>query len=366
MMEGLPKFNIGENEINLIQGGMGVGVSAKNLASAVADCGGAGIIASVGLGLLKGYPGTYAQANQDALRDEIRAARSMTDGVIGVNILYALTDFESMVQTSVDEGVDLIITGAGIAKDLPRQVGGSDVALVPIVSNARVSRIITKAWAKYDKVPDAFIVEGPKAGGHLGYGYDDLVNGTAPSLEELAHDVIGYANDPAHFESPVPVVVAGGVYTGSDIAYYREMGAAGVQMATRFVTTYECDADRRFKEQYLGATEDDLRIIRSPVGMPGRAVNNPFLEGVSKGEGSKFSCRYKCLKTCKPKESPYCIAKALVGAQKGDFSEGFAFAGSNAYRSTEECCLDEDGEFITVKTLMQRISDEYHGRPWTQ
>ncbi|MCR4284563.1 MAG: nitronate monooxygenase family protein [archaeon] len=355
----LPKFKIGNLEMNLIQGGMGVGVSGKNLASAVANCGGAGIIASVGLGKLKGYSGRYADANQEALRAEIRGAREMSDGVIGANILHAVTDYEKLVRASIEEGVDLIICGAGIPSDLPLLAGDSSARLVPIVSDVRVARIITRAWKRYGRVPDAFIVEGPRAGGHLGFSYDSLVNGTAPSLEDISKEVIDFANDPKNFGEPVPVVVAGGIYTGKDIAHYQGLGAAGVQMATRFVTTRECDAADAFKRMYLNATPEDIVIIKSPVGMPGRAIRNPFLDRVMAGERTNFKCGFNCLKTCEPKESPYCIAVALAGAQQGNFNEGFAFAGANAYRATPESCLDENGEFISVRTLMERLSDEY-------
>ena len=356
----LPKFRIGNLEINLIQGGMGVGISGKNLASAVANCGGAGIIASVGLGGLKNYPGNYIEANQNALRDEIRATRQMSNGVIGVNMMYALTDYEDLIKVAVEEDVDLIISGAGIDKNLPKLVGKNHISLVPIVSNRRTAEIITRAWSKQGKVPDAFIVEGPEAGGHLGFSYEKLINGTAPSLEVITKDVIGFANNPDNFRNSVPVVVAGGIYTGKDIVYYHKIGAAGVQMATRFVTTCECDANNLFKQTYLDANKEDIVIIKSPVGMPGRAIKNSFLKKVIDGEKVDFNCRYNCLKTCKPKESPYCIADALVGAQRGNFNEGFAFAGANAYWATSESCLDAEKNFITVKTLMQRLSDEYH------
>lgn len=356
----LPKFRIGNLEINLIQGGMGVGISGKNLASAVANCGGAGIIASVGLGLLKDYPGSYTDANKKALLNEIRAAREMSKGVIGINIMRALTDYKGLVEVAVKEDIDLIICGAGLAADLPTLVGDDRISLVPIVSHIRVAKLITKAWRRYGKVPDAIIVEGPEAGGHLGFKYDDLVNNTAPTLEEIAKDVIDFANNPSNFDRPVPVVVAGGIYTGQDIAHYLKLGAAGVQMATRFVTTLECDAADAFKWTYINAKKEDIQIIRSPVGMPGRAIRNPFLDGVMDGKKIKFTCAYNCLKPCNPEESPYCIAEALVGAQRGDFKEGFAFAGANAYRCTRDSCLDESGNFITVETLMQRLSDEYH------
>ena len=211
-------------------------------------------------------------------------------------------------------------------------------------------------------------MEGPEAGGHLAFKHDDLINNTSPKLEELAKDLISFANDPNNFENPVPVILAGGIYTGQDIAYYHKLfdpylvrpELLGFQMATRFVTTHECDADDRFKREYLNATKDDLVIIKSPVGMPGRAIKNKFLEDVMNGNQKKFTCVFNCLKTCKPKDSLYCIADALIEAQKGNLEKGFAFAGSNAYKATPESCLDKDGKFIAVKTLMQRISNEYN------
>lgn len=359
----LPKFKIGDGnplEINLIQGGMGVGVSGANLASAVANEGGAGIIATVGLGPLKSYSGSYVDANQNALRDEIRKARKMSNGVIGVNIMHALSDYPNLVKTSVEENVDLIISGAGIPKDLPTYVGDRNIKLIPIVSSLRFAKLITRAWSKYNKVPDAFIVEGPKAGGHLGFEYEELINGGAPKLEDIAKEVIGFANDKKVFEKPVPVIVAGGIYTGQDINYFvNQVGASGVQIATRFVTTKECDADDKFKQVYLDANPEDIVIIKSPVGMPGRAIMNDFLKKVNDGGKDKFGCDFQCLKTCKPKESPYCIANALIEAQQGNFTRGFVFAGENAYRCTPETCLDDNGEYISVKTLMERMSVEY-------
>lgn len=339
----LPKFKIGNLEINLIQGGMGVGISLRNLASAVANSGGAGTIASVGIGLLKGYPGSYIRANQDAFRDEIRATRRMSNGVIGVNIMYALTDYEDLIKVAIEENVDFIISGAGIAKNLPKFVGDKNICLVPIVSDIRSANIITYAWSRYNKVPDAFIVEGPDAGGHLGFNYEALVTGTVPSLEKIAKEVIGFVNDRKNFRNPVPVIVGGGIYTGGDIRKaYEKWEATGVQIATRFVTTRECDADYGFKQAYLNAKKEDIQIIKSPLGLPGRAIINPFLERVRKGEKRNINCRYSCLKTCDPSKSPYCIANALISAQKGGLDNGFAFAGTNAYRAKLESGLDAE------------------------
>jgi len=363
-MNNLPKFKIGDLEMSLIQGGMGIGVSSRKLASAVANCGGAGIISAVELGQLREFPGMKSiDANRQALSDEIKATRELSkNGVIGVNIMYALTDYHGLVETAAKENVDMIISGAGLAKDLPEIVGNSPIKLIPIVSDVRAAKVLTKLWGRYGKVPDAFIVEGPKAGGHLGFKYEDLKNGTAHTLENIASEVIDFANDKNNFDSKIPVIVAGGIYTGQDIRRFQNLGAAGVQMGTRFVTTYECDASNDFKKTYLDASKEDIVLIKSPVGLPGRAIKNSFLEKVGRGEEIDFKCKYNCLKTCVPKDSPYCIANALLGAQQGNFNEGFAFAGTNAYRATEKTCLDENGEFITVKTLMDRLSKEYHSR----
>ena len=214
----LPKFKIGDLEINLIQGAMGVGISWEDLPIAVANCGGAGIIASVELGPLKCYKGNQIKANQDAFRETIRNARKKSNGVIGVNIMHALTDYEGLVKVATEEGVDLIISGAGMAENLPKLVGNAPINLVPIVSDVRAARIITnRYWSKYGKIPDAIIVEGPDAGGHLGFKYEDLVKGTVPSLEEIAKEVIYFANNPKNFEKPIPVIVAGE-------AFYRNKG----------------------------------------------------------------------------------------------------------------------------------------------
>jgi NAD(P)H-dependent flavin oxidoreductase YrpB (nitropropane dioxygenase family) len=340
---------------------MGVGISGQNLASAVANEGGAGIIASVGLGALKKYPGSYVEVNQSALRDEIRGARKKSNGVIGVNIMHALSDYDSLIKTAVEENIDLIISGAGIPRDLPAYVKNKDIKLIPIVSSVRVAEIIVKSWKKFNKIPDAILVEGPMAGGHLGYAYEDLIYNTTPTLERIATEVINFANDKSKFEKPIPVIVAGGIYDGSDIAYFtNKIGATGVQMATRFVPTLECDADDKFKQEYLRATKEDIIIIKSPVGLPGRAIKNNFLERVQKGERDNFGCDFKCLKTCDVIHSPYCIANALVEARQGNFTRGYAFCGANVYRCTPETCLDEAGKFISVKTLIQRLSDEYN------
>jgi len=359
-MINLQEFNIGNLKIKFIQGGMGVGVSGEGLASAVANTGGAGIIATVGLGeVFKKYPGNYIEANQAALRDEIKKARKKSNGVIGVNIMHALSDYVDLIKTSVEKNVDLIILSAGIPRDAYKYLKGKDIKLVPVVSSARVTEMICKSWTRENHIPDAIIVEGPKAGGHLGYSNEELNDSdfVSTGLEKILKEVIEVTKKYGN----IPVIAAGGIYDGKDIAYFtnKKIGAAGVQMATRFVPTLECDASDEFKKQYLKATKEDIIIIKSPVGLPGRAIKNEFLEKIQREEKNKFSCDFTCLKKCGRTEAPYCIANALIEARNGDFTRGFAFIGANGYKCTPETCLDENGKFISVNTLVQRLSDEY-------
>ena len=367
----LSRLKIGDLEINgIIQGAMGVGISLSGLAPAVANCGGAGILATVGIGLLKGYfeksKKNYVEANQRGLREEIRKARKKSNGVIGVNIMFALFDYESLVKTSIEEKVDLLIVGAGPALGLVKLVKNIDsntnTKLVPIISKGEKAKNFCRAWGKHGHLPDAIVVEGPKAGGHLGFNREQLndpklvENGLEIGVKKAVEVVKNYET-PNH---PIPIIAAGGIYSGQDIKKAISWGASGVQMATRFVPTLECDADDKFKKAYLDASQEDIIIIDSPVGMPGRAIKNKFLEKIQVGEKYKFPCDFQCLKTCKPKESPYCIANALVEAQQGNFTRGYAFAGANAYKCTPGTCLDENGDFISVRTLMERLSDEYN------
>jgi NAD(P)H-dependent flavin oxidoreductase YrpB (nitropropane dioxygenase family) len=347
---GIPALKIGNLEIcpPIIQGGMGIRVSGANLASAVANTGCAGIIASTGIGLFENYQGIdFVTFNGESLRSEIRRARSLTKGIIGVNIMVALTDYENLVKVSVEEKVDLIISGAGLPLDLPKFLNGKDIKLVPIVSSAKALKLICRRWkGRYDKLPDAVIVEGVEAGGHLGYSFESLADDTAPKLEQIVEDVVALANS---FEPKIPVVAAGGIFDGEDIARFLRLGAAGVQMATRFVCTDECDVHQNFKQAYLDAGPDDITIIKSPVGLPGRVINSSFVEKIKQGLTMPFRCSYKCLRTCEPDKAPYCIAKVLANAAKGKMDESFVFAGSNAYRCNE---------IVPVKVLVERLTEE--------
>ncbi|TAL24519.1 MAG: nitronate monooxygenase [Nitrospirae bacterium] len=337
----------------IIQGGMGVGISLAGLASAVANQGAIGVISASGIGLFEPDGATnYLEANIRALRKEIRKARELTKGILGLNILVASSNFDDMARTAVEEGIDIIFSGAGLPLNLPQFLTqGKKTKLVPIVSSARAARIIIKKWKeKYDYIPDALVVEGPMAGGHLGFKLEQI-NAPEYSLENLVAEVIKEVRIfEEKYKKPIPVIAAGGIYTGADMYKFLQMGAAGVQMATRFVTTFECDASPDFKQTYIDAGKDDIVIIKSPVGMPGRAIRNKFIDDVNKGERKPFKCPYHCIITCDYKNSPYCIALALMSAQKGNLKNGFAFAGENASRAEK---------IISVKELMKSLMEEY-------
>ncbi|NWF98581.1 MAG: nitronate monooxygenase [Nitrospirae bacterium] len=353
---GLKDLKIGDLTANIpiIQGGMGIGISLSGLASAVANEGGIGVIATAVIGMNEpDFAKNYLEANIRALKKEIRKARELTKGIIGVNIMVALTNFGDMVRTAIEEGIDIIFSGAGLPLNLPEYLNEKvKTKLAPIVSSARAAAIIAKKWSdKFNRVPDAVVVEGPKAGGHLGFKLNEIDNPEF-SLEKIVPEVINALKPfEEKYKKEIPVIAAGGIYTGQDINKFLKMGAAGVQMATRFVTTHECDASEEFKKAYINASEKDMVIINSPVGLPGRAIKNEFINQVSQGMRKPFKCPYHCLKTCDFKNSPYCISLALINAQRGNLQNGFAFAGANAYRATK---------IISVKELIEKIKQEYN------
>ncbi len=340
----------------IIQGGMGVGISLSGLASAVANEGGVGVIATAGIGVNEpDFKNHFKAANRRALIREIRRARKMTPGIIGVNVMLALSNSEDLIDTAVDEGVDIVFLSAGLPLRIPdslslEKLRNARTRFIPIVSSPRAARVIFRAWEKYQRAPDALVIEGPMAGGHLGFKREEIDN-PAFSLDRLLHDV-RYTIRPYEEKKGerISIIVAGGVYTGADIFTYLQRGAQGVQMATRFVATHECDADRRFKEAYIQCEPENLTIIDSPVGLPGRAIRNAFLVDVARGLKKPFKCPFKCLRTCRYTEVSYCIAKALTQAKMGDLESGFTFAGANAYR------VDR---ILSVKELMVELEEEY-------
>ena len=342
-----PALKIGDltAKIPVVQGGMGVGISLSGLASAVANQGGIGVIAGAMIGMKEpDVAKDPLTANLRALRNEILKARELSNGIIGVNLMVALTTFSQMVRTAVENKVDIIFSGAGLPLDMPHHLlqmceekkEEFKTKLVPIVSSARAATVIAKKWAsRFGYTPDAFVVEGPKAGGHLGFKAEEL-------------------QDPNHaLEVLVPQVVdaAGGNNRhGADIMKFLELGASGVQMGTRFVATHECDADDRFKQSYLSARDEDITIIKSPVGMPGRALGNEFITASREGKKKPFKCVFHCVHTCEQEKTPYCIAQALINAMKGNLERGFAFCGANVARVNK---------IISVHELMDSLQKEF-------
>jgi nitronate monooxygenase len=355
----MPALRIGnwEAQVPIIQGGMGVGISLSGLASAVANAGGIGVIATAGIGQFEPDWDTNSKvADKRALQKEIRKTKLRTGGIIGVNIMVALSDFDDLVQCAVDEEVNLLFLGAGLPIRLPEtlpldQLGKLPTKFVPIVSSAKAAKIIFRSWAKqFGHIPDAVVVEGPLAGGHLGFKKEQI-NHPDYSLEKILPEVVAAVKPyEEEFHKNVPVIAAGGIYTGADIHAMMRLGAQGVQMGTRFVATSECDASAEFKQAYINCKKEDLVLINSPVGLPGRAILDRFLERIAAGVKETFQCPWKCLRSCNFKNVPYCIGRALTNAKKGDLENGFAFAGANAY------LVDK---IISVKELIETLVGEY-------
>ena len=337
--------------IPIIQGGMGIGVSASNLASAVANAGGIGIISAAQLGYNEDdFEKNPLESNLRALKEHITLAKSKApNGIIGINAMVASNNYAEHIKAAIEAGADLIISGAGLPTMLPKIVKDSAVKIAPIVSSLKAAKVIFKLWDKHDNIaPDLVVIEGPKAGGHLGFKLEELQD------EKLDFDkvVVDIINEKKTYEEKynkeIPVIVAGGIFDGFDIAKYLKLGANGVQMATRFVVTEECDASQAFKDAYINASKDDIFIVKSPVGMPGRAIKNKFVE-------KTLSCRekithcYNCLTPCDPAVTPYCISKALINAVKGNIDDGLIFCGENASRLTK---------MTTVKELINELVSE--------
>jgi len=352
----MPVLTIGDSTatLPLVQGGMGVGISLAGLAAAVANEGGIGVIAANAIGLMEpDYRHNGREANIRALRREIRSARERSTGVIGVNLMVAVNNFQDMLRVVIEEKPDIVFLGAGLPiKDIPlTQLRAAKVKVVPIVSSGRAAKLIFRSWEKnYHDIPDAVVVEGPEAGGHLGFKIEQLGD-SAYALDKIVPEVVAAVQEFSHrFDRPVPVIAGGGVYTGDDIRRILQLGAAGVQMATRFVATDECDADIRFKEAYIDCAMDDITIIKSPVGMPGRAIRNDFLKEVERGERKDFHCPWRCLESCDAREVQYCISEALNNARKGELRDGFAFCGSTAWRIEK---------IVPVKELVGELREQY-------
>jgi NAD(P)H-dependent flavin oxidoreductase YrpB (nitropropane dioxygenase family) len=353
----MKSFFMGNMEVKLpvIQGGMGVGVSLSGLASAVANEGGIGVISCAGLGLIyHKFSGSYLNKCISGLKEEIGKAKEKSKGIIGVNIMVALSNYADMVKTSVAEKIDIIFAGAGLPLDLPSYLTDkSKTKLVPIVSSSRAAKIICDKWRNnYGYLPDAIVVEGPKAGGHLGFKINQIED-ERYSLERLIPEVVSLV-DSYRNEKNIPVIAAGGISTGKDILRFLSMGASGVQMGTIFITTNECDASDTFKNVFVNARQEDIKIIQSPVGMPGRAIDGEFIHSVEKGGETPKNCPFHCIKTCDYTKSPYCIIQALYQAAKGNMKRGYAFTGINVHlsqkiSSVKEVISNLKAEFLNAK-----------------
>ncbi len=345
-------------EIPVIQGGMGVGVSLSRLAGNVARCGGIGIISTAQIGYQEPeFDQHPIETNLKAIRTQISRAKEIAEGgIVGVNIMAATRRYEDYVRAAAEAGADLIISGAGLPANLPALIQQSGTKIAPIVSSLKSASVICRLWdRKYRRCPDLVVIEGPKAGGHLGFSLDELENIQEEDYEAEIKGIIELVHRYSEkYQYHIPVVVAGGIYDGKDMKHMLELGADGVQVATRFVTTWECDASQAYKEAYLKAKKEDIQIVKSPVGMPGRAIRNAFIRKTEKqaaireternsetsllenerplGKTINWKC-HQCLEKCNPKEIPYCITDALINAVKGNTDHGLVFCGANAWRA---------------------------------
>ena len=335
-------------KLPIIQGGMGVGVSLSSLAGNVAKHGAIGVISAAHPGYLEeDFEKNTLQANIRALKKHVIKAKEISNnGIIGVNIMVAMKNYKELVKSSIESGADLIISGAGLPLKLPEYTKNSEIKILPIVSSSKATKLILSYWKKhYNKIADGIIIEGPEAGGHLGFKADSIesdINKFENNVKDILETV---KNLEIEYGQKIPVIVAGGVFDSNDIKRYMELGANGVQIGSRFVATYECDAHIKFKEAYLNCTKNDIKIVKSPVGMPGRAINNNFFKKIN-SEHKKISKCYNCLVPCNPSTTPYCISEALINAARGNIDNGLIFCGANAYRINK---------MLSVKELLDEL-----------
>ncbi len=336
------------SRLPVIQGGMGVGVSLSGLAGAVAAAGGVGVISAAQIGFDE--PDFYTDcpgSNIRALKRHIALAKEKArgkGGLVGVNIMVATSEYRAHVHAACEAGADLIISGAGLPADLPGLIKGyeQETKIAPIVSTAKAARVILKLWEKkFQRTADLVVIEGPMAGGHLGFSPKELDTLTPQAYDKEIKDIIAVVNSYGDkFNCQIPVVIAGGIFDKKDVEHALSSGAKGVQIATRFVVTKECDAAPAFKEAYLKAAASNIEIIKSPVGMPGRAIHNGFLEKIRSGPCAVTRC-LRCLSACNPAQTPYCITQALIRAVKGDVENGLIFCGANASRLVRMTTVEE-------------------------
>ncbi len=330
--------------IPIVQGGMGVGVSRSRLAGAVAKAGGVGIISSAQIGYDEpDFEKDVRGCNLRAIEKHVKLAKQQAKGgLVGVNVMVALQHYEDHVRAAVRAGADLVVCGAGLPTTLPELVGDSDTAIVPIVSSRKAASLLLRMWdKKYQRTADMIVVEGPLAGGHLGFSPEQLADIPALKYDREIKEII---EEKKFFENKygtyIPVVAGGGISDHSKVRHIMELGADGVQVATRFVATEECDASPAYKQAYIEASAEDVTIIKSPVGMPGRAIRNKFIRRAGQGQIPVSRC-FGCIKKCDPAKIPYCITQALVNAVKGDLDNGLIFCGANVGSIREITTVDQ-------------------------
>ncbi len=344
-----------ELALPLIQGGMGVGVSMGGLAGAVAAEGAMGTLSTADAGWNEpDFAAHPQQANLRALRREVQRAKRLAAGagLVAVNAMVATRQYADSVRTALAAGADAIVSGAGLPLELPALAEGFEALLAPIVSGPRAAQLICRTWAKrYGRVPDFVVLEGCQAGGHLGFEEADLLSGRCAPLSRLIPEVLAALRPfEEKFGRAIPLFCAGGVATGAEMARCTRLGAAGAQLATRFIATEECDAGQGYKDVLLAARPEDLRIIHSPVGMPGRAVNSPLVQRLAAGMRQPPAHCSGCIKSCRPAETPFCITHALIEAVKGNWEEGLFFSGSR---------VDLVDRMRTVPDLIDELMKEW-------
>lgn len=324
-------------KIPIIQGGMGVGISLSQLAGAVAKEGGVGVISTAQIGYQENdYDTNPLEANLRAIKKHVQKAREIAPkGILGVNIMVATKNYAQYVKAAIEAGIDVIISGAGLPLELPKLSNNSSTKLIPIVSSLKATRIICKIWkAKSNYIPDAIIIEGPEAGGHLGFKEEELKDIPSMNYDEEIKSIIEYIkNFSKDSGKEIPVISAGGIDTKEKFNHQFQLGVKGVQIGSKFVTTYECDAHENFKNAYINCKKEDIVIVKSPVGMPGRAIKNKFMERVSKERVPTKKCK-NCVTPCNPSTTPYCISDALINAVKGNIENALLFCGAMAYKET--------------------------------
>ncbi len=324
-------------KIPIVQGGMGIGISLGGLAGAVAREGAVGIISAAQIGYMDpDFINTPYECNLRAIKREYKKARTIAPhGIIGFNIMVAMKHYEDYVKEAVKAGANLIISGAGLPTELPLYVQSSGTKIAPIVSTEKSAKVILKYWDKrYNRTADMVVIEGPKAGGHLGFNEEQLSIFTedmyVEEIKNIRSVVMEYEEK---YQCKIPVIVAGGIEGPETMETVMKLGVQGIQVATKFVTTQECDAHENYKNAYVNAKKEDIKIVKSPVGMPGRAIINPFMEKIMDGKKMPPTKCYQCLQKCNPSEIPYCITEALIYAAKGDTEKGLLFCGSEAYHA---------------------------------